>query len=642
MKLILYSFINLIIFLNFTYASSWLNKEDALVTMQEMLDYHVEYKELVPLLIKRCSKTFIDQFDAEKTYLLSQEIEPYLSLNEKEALRVVEEIKQGNLNFFLRLMDLMHSSILRARTLRNELFREYIVTPKLSPQQSGETFLSYSDGENELENRLRKRILRFLFAEAKLSNLDTLTPEIKEKIFKLMDKKLERLEKTYLFLDTQGKKKSALEKFSNLYQSFLKAFAKSLDAHTYFFTKEEAEDLRANLEKQFEGVGVFLREGVRGVEIVDLVEGSPADRSSIQKGDLIVEIDGKRVENMGFDEVNKCLKGEVGSNVTLKIQTQQGRLQDVVLQREKIVFSESRLQTSYIPYANGIIGIACLSSFYESHDGESCERDLRKALAALRSQGDLKGLVLDLRTNSGGFLTQAAKVAGLFIRAGIVVVSKYSKGKVHYIRDLDGRMHYEGPMLVLTSKASASAAEIVAQVLQDYGTALIVGDERTYGKGTIQYQNVTDRDTKSFFKVTVGKYYTVSGRSTQIEGVKADISVPTVFYNLNIGERYLEYALAPDKIASVYIDPLSDVDEHRKEWFQKNYLPYLQLQDFRLKSLVPTLSINSAYRIQHNKDYQAFLKTHRQKLTLPSDEEDFALEEAVNILKDIVYLQYQN
>ena len=202
-----------------------------------------------------------------------------------------------------------------------------------------------------------------------------------------------------------------------------------------------------------------------------------------------------------------------------------------------------RRQYSFERYADGIIGKINLPSFYESAEGLSCEADLKAALRDLRKQGDLKGLVVDLRENSGGFLHQAVKVAGLFVSSGIIVISKYAHGETQYLRDIDGKSYYSGPLVLLTSRGSASAAEIVAQALQDYGTVLIVGDDRTYGKGTIQYQTVTDVSAATFFKVTVGRYYTVSGRTTQIEGVIADIQVPTYYSALAIGERYLQYPL---------------------------------------------------------------------------------------------------
>jgi carboxyl-terminal processing protease len=320
----------------------------------------------------------------------------------------------------------------------------------------------------------------------------------------------------------------------------------------------------------------------------------------------------------------------------------------VELKREKIVMQDERVQFTYESYGDGIIGKLVLPSFYESGAGLSCELDIREALRSMKKQGDLRGLVIDMRENSGGFLNQAVKVAGLFVTSGVIVISKYAYGEIQYLRDLDGRSYYNGPLVILTSKASASAAEIVAQALQDYGTAIVVGDDRTYGKGTIQYQTVTDLAASSFFKVTVGRYYTVSGRSTQIDGVKADIVVPTAYSLLNIGERYLEYPLKNDRVPSAYVDPLSDIDQRNRPWFQKNYLPNIQKKLSLWTQMLPELKANSAYRIKQNKDYRVFLKALEQEKQgqsfSPSVQENWGFEdlqmiEAVNIVKDMTVLQ---
>ena len=170
----------------------------------------------------------------------------------------------------------------------------------------------------------------------------------------------------------------------------------------------------------------------------------------------------------------------------------------------EIVVDNGRVDVTSQPFGNGIIGIINLHSFYQGKDISS-EEDVRNAIDKLQGQGDLRGLILDLRSNSGGFLSQAIKVAGLFITDGVIVISKYSNGEEKIYRDVDSQVAYDGPLIVLTSKATASAAEIVSQALQDYGVALVVGDEHTYGKGTIQTQTVTDNQSSSYFKVTVGK-----------------------------------------------------------------------------------------------------------------------------------------
>jgi carboxyl-terminal processing protease len=302
-------------------------------------------------------------------------------------------------------------------------------------------------------------------------------------------------------------------------------------------------------------------------------------------------------------------------------------------------------------FGNGIIGIITLHSFYQG-DGVSSEQDVRNAIEKLQKKGILKGLILDLRDNGGGFLSQAVKVAGLFITDGVIVISKYANGDERIYRDVDGKALYDGPLIILTSKATASAAEIVAQALQDYGVALIVGDEHTYGKGTIQTQTVTDNQSSSYFKVTVGKYYTVSGHTPQKEGVKADIVAPSHWHREEIGEMYAD-SLDADVIPPVYNDLLQDVPVNLRSWYIKYYIPKLQKRTSVWRDLLPTLRKNSEYRIANNKNYQYFLKgssnngeeneseeewSVTDKKNKNYGEDDLQVQEAVNLLKDMIIL----
>ena len=284
----------------------------------------------------------------------------------------------------------------------------------------------------------------------------------------------------------------------------LKAFAKSLDTHSSFFSPEEAHDMRLSLEKQFEGVGVILFEGVDGVMISEVVKGSPAEQSGqIQVNDLLVEIDGTLLDSLAFEEVLDLLKKdnhrEIFWGSSASMNDGHASLFSVSLLKRPIVMNEDRFNDELGKIGDGVIGKISLYSFYESNDGMSSEKDIKEAIKAFQKIGPLYGLILDLRENSGGFLSQAVKVSGLFLSNGVIVVSKYGRGEIHYLRNIVGRSFFNGPLVVLTSKMSASASEIVAQALQDYGVGFIVGDERTFGKGSIQYQTVTDENADRIF-----------------------------------------------------------------------------------------------------------------------------------------------
>lgn len=622
-----------------------LKKTDVRSTMDEMLAYHVEYKEFSPLLAKRSLKIYVEQFDPEKFYLLSSEARPYLDPKEDRIRTVVQKYYKDDLSEYDALNQTIQKAILRSRSYRQEIERELVQSDAIPQIGMGESYLDYANSEKELKARLKNQLTRILMIEKRNGTLRSWTADQRKKLFELWERRFMRMENSYLSATGAGE--------HYLCMHTLKAMAKSLDAHTSYFSPEEAYEMRTSLEKQFEGIGVVLREGIDGVVIHDMIKGGPAERSGkIAPGDLLVEIDGRSMEGASYDDVLKSLQGAGTGRIQLGLRhftsENDSQFYRVELKREKIVMQDDRVHYSFERYGDGIIGKLNLPSFYESGEGSSCEADLRAALRELKKQGDLVGLVLDMRENSGGFLNQAVKVAGLFVSSGVIVISKYAQGETQYLRDLDGKSYYQGPLVILTSKASASAAEIVAQALQDYGTGLVVGDDRTYGKGTIQYQTVTDTSAASFFKVTVGRYYTVSGRTTQIDGVRADIVVPTAYSALAIGERYLEYPLKSDRIPSAYVDPLTDVDPRNKPWFQKNYLPNLQKKLSLWTQMLSQLQENSAYRLKQNKDYSLFLNAlERDKkgdYFTPTAQENWGVDdlqmvEAVNILKDMTMLK---
>lgn len=605
-------------------------------SMEEMFSYHVETREMTPALIKRSFKIYIDQFDPQKIYLTQSEVKPFLELSSSQIESIVNHYYSDDYPEYATLNKTIVQAIQRARKWREELYADFLSKGEAVSVSNSDISSQYSSSPNQLRKQLRAQLIHLFKMENRAQDPQFWTLERRQKICALFEKRFAHYEDSYLHSPEKG------EHYFSMH--ILKAMARGLDAHTSFFSPEEASDMRSSLEKQFEGVGIVLREGLDGIEISDLVKGGPAARSGkILIGDILVEIDGRPVVSASYYDVLNQLKGDGRKDIALGFKRSANGSESFVkvdLKREKIIMEDERLVFNAEPFADGIIGKLTLPSFYESSDSSSCEADIREALRTLKKKGKILGLVLDLRNNLGGFLSQAVKVSGLFMTSGVVVISKYAEGEIQYLRNLDPRIHYSGPLVILTSKLSASAAEIVAQALQDYGVGIVVGDERTYGKGTIQYQTVTDTSAASFFKVTVGRYYTVSGRSTQIEGVEADIRVPTPYSAYKIGERYLEYALKNDQISPAYADPLSDVPTNNKLWFQKNYLPYLQKKESAWVQMVPKLKTNSSYRLQHDADFQVFLK----KLDNADGEfdvgvNDLQMSEAVSIVKDMINLK---
>jgi carboxyl-terminal processing protease len=568
-------------------------------------------------------------------------------LKDGEISKVIKYYDKDCFDKYIELNVLLIKAIDRHRKIREEVLLK-LLDPNFSMPQ-GELIHDYAHSEEGLRYKILCKFHKMVLAREKKIG-QPLIGDKKKKFLHLYEKRIRYLESFYYTKNEQGERHTDV--FIEHYQSLhiLKAMTKSLDPHSAYYSPDEAAELRAALKKQFHGIGIVLKENEEGVYISDLIMGGPAYTSGLLKvGDFVTSINGCVIHEMSFDEVLEHLRGEEDSLVELNIKRGEEGVSLIRLKRQKIVLHEERLSYTYEPYADGVIGKIILPGFYDNGEGVNSEKDLREAIRELKSIGPVYGLVIDLRENSGGFLSQAVKVSGLFITKGVIVISKYSDGEIRYMRDLDGRMYYQGPLVLLTSKASASAAEIVAQALQDYGVAVVVGDERTYGKGSMQYQTVMEDDAKTYFKVTVGRYYTISGRSTQIEGVLADIVVPTVFSPYNIGERYLEYPLPNDQLDMEAA--ISAKGQYKN--FQKKYMPVLQVKETEWKKMIPSLKINSEKRLSKDGNFQCFLRKIRGEAPVESPYrnkrgasraqdfgvEDLQIKETVNILKDMIYLQ---
>ncbi len=634
-------FIFLFIFVSTAFASDpyTLSLQDVRPSMDKMFTYHVENKEFSPLVVKRSLKIYIEQFDPDCLYLLKKEVEPFLSFTPRQIQKVISDFHRDQYPEYWNLNFLIEKSIHRNQKIRHEEIERLIdggiedLTPSITT-----SYPSYSSAEQELRERVRNRLILELKAYMKGRNDVLLNPQLIQKILNHRSKKSISFESQYL---------NPTEHTLALHM--LKAMAKSLDAHTGYYSPREAYEIRAALKKEFSGVGVVLREDFDGVYISDVVKGGPAKKSrNIHVGDILVAVNHQGVEELVFEELLEVMKGKSGSKVTLGIKRNE-TIVHVDLIREKITMDDERLSLEFVPNGDGIIGKINVPAFYDNGGAISLDRDLREALRALKQEGDLQGIVMDFRENSGGFLSQAVKVSSFFIQGGLIVISKYADGEVSYQRNIDGRRYFDGPLIILTSKASASAAEIVAQALQDYGVALIVGDERSYGKGSMQYQTITDEKARSFFKVTVGRYYTASGRSPQIQGVQSDIVVPTIFFPYNIGERYLEFPLSNDHLSGDVFHSLMNIKQGSYRDVARFTVPYLQPRESDWRQMLPRLTSNSQKRIDQNQNFQFFLKVgngYRHKKSrgqsrCDAQDENFGsndlqMNEAVEIVKDMI------
>jgi carboxyl-terminal processing protease len=376
---------------------------------------------------------------------------------------------------------------------------------------------------------------------------------------------------------------------------FLNAVAESYDPHSEYMGRESLESFEISMRLSLVGIGAEMRSENGYAKIQRLVPGGPAARSGqMSVGDRIVAIaQGENpfvdVRNLSLDKVVELIRGKKGAVVRLQLlpvgASDPSKQRIVALIRDTVQLTDEEARAEIIDRVlpNGAVrrlGWISLPLFYQDPatfgTGRSASRDVAALLNRLNKER-IQGLIVDLRANGGGSLDEAVKMSGLFINQGPVVQVKEINGSIDVLKDHQGKALYTGPMIVLVNKLSASASEIFAAAMQDYGRALIVGDSSTFGKGTVQtilelgglMPLPGSPSPAGALKLTVQKFYRVAGGSTQLKGVISDVKIPSITDTAEYGESALHYPLPYDEIAPVAIEEAGNrkalfVDELRQ------------------------------------------------------------------------------
>ena len=364
---------------------------------------------------------------------------------------------------------------------------------------------------------------------------------------------------------------------------YLDALAQAYDPHSEYLSKADLKKFSINMGLSLVGIGAMLRSDDGYAKIEALVPGGPAQMSGkIKAGDRITAVaqgskDFVDVRDLRLDKVVEKIRGKKGTKVRLLIipanttDTSQRKTVELVRDEIKLKDQEARADVIIKKDAHGEpvkLGWITLPSFYADMEGhkKSTTRDVLALLKRLKKE-KIAGLVIDLRHNGGGSLEEAISLTGLFLKSGPIVQTKGSNDRVVISSDPDPSIEYDGPLVVLTSRQSASASEIFAAALQDYGRAVIVGDKSTFGKGTVQtileigrFTSLlgTRSDDDGALKLTIQKFYRVAGGSTQLHGVASDIVLPTLTDLPEFGESALKNALPYDTVPPAKYTKWSD------------------------------------------------------------------------------------
>ena len=438
----------------------------------------------------------------------------------------------------------------------------------------------------------------------------------------------------------------------DIFAGVINAYASAYDPHTSYLPPADSETFNINMSLSLQGIGAVLQSEDEFTKVVSLIPGGPAEMDGrLKPADRILSIaQGSQpfedVVGWRLDEVVQKIRGPKGSQVRLEVQAGDDvPHREIVLIRDRVQLEEQSAKSQIIEAGkNGEkIGIITIPTFYSDFTAKqagdpnyrSTTRDVKKLLEELRNQ-DVQGVIVDLRNNGGGSLQEAYELFGLFIPRGPVVQIRSAGGRTDVRGDRDPEVSWEGPMAVLVNRLSASASEIFAGAVQDYGRGLVIGSQ-TFGKGTVQALLPVNEGQ---LKLTIAKFYRISGQSTQHQGVIPDIQFPSAFDPKEIGESALDTALPWDQIRSLRYRPLDTpqarvaqlIDRHQARIAtDPNFKALLKRTERALELSSETgISLHLATRIKEREDNnQALLdieNARRTGLGLPTIESISELE----------------
>ncbi len=555
------------------------------VIEQGFLNQHIKYDKFDKTLQEKVVDQYIKQVDPTKVYLLKADVDQMKT----QLSGVFEQLKNKDCSVF----DSIQKTLLTRMKERAEFAKKMLgkgykfdKTVEIVFDPEKRSFPVKDEEANEyLTKYIHFQISNYLATDMKLE-------EAKRNVAKSWERIVKRTTET-----TQD----------DIYSGYLSAFARALDPHSSYFSRDDLADFEIQMSLSLEGIGATLSQQDGFTVVEALVPGGAAARSGlVMPQDKIVAVgQGEKgafdnVVEMDLKDVVKKIRGEKGTKVRLSIMRKAGEGKnkiEVTLVRDKVKLEDEAasiiFQEKEIQGVKKKIGVINFPSFYSDSrkGGRSSAADLKKIIAEAREK-KVDGIVLDLSNNGGGSLEDAVKIAGLFFQTGNVVKQSSredEKGEIT-LKDSDAMVDWNGPMVVLTSRISASASEIVAGTLKDYKRAVIVGNDHTFGKGSVQSVMPIPQNLGAI-KVTVGMFFTPGGNSTQHRGVDSDIQIPGPYVTDEVGEKTLDYSLPPKKI-DAFISQDAYVKEGPSGWNQVN------------PDMIKVLSEKSKARVDKNEEFK--------------------------------------
>ncbi|HET6630004.1 MAG TPA: carboxy terminal-processing peptidase [Woeseiaceae bacterium] len=529
---------------------------------------HYQHASVDDALSEQILKRYIEALDGNHMYLLKSDVEAFQKYNH----RLDDMVRSESLEPVFQMFEVYRT---RARERLNYALKVLETKPDFTVDEEyvfDREELGWADTTAQLDELWRKRVkndaLSLVLAEKEW-------PEVQETLHKRYSRFLKRMDQI---------------KSDDVFETFMNAFAHTLDPHSSYLSPRSSEEYRIAMSLSYFGIGASLQLEDDYVKVVEVIPGGPADIDGrLQPDDRITAVaqgaDGELVDVIGWrlDDVVQLIRGPAETVVQLQI-LPGGALpgsapKTISLTRNQVKLEEQAAQSDIVTVPKDgrdwKIGVIEVPSFYRDYralsNGDenytSTTRDVKRLIAELEQKG-IDGLIIDLRDNGGGHLTEATALSGLFIDNGPVVQLKGANGRITRLDDPDPveRVYYSGPLAVLVNRYSASASEIFAAAIQDYERGIIIG-QRTFGKGTVQNLYSLDQYVRSpegeglgQLTLTIGKYYRVTGASTQNRGVTPDIPLPSVIDASVVGESARETALPWDEVHTTKFEPGQPLD----------------------------------------------------------------------------------
>lgn len=589
--------------------------------------FHYEGKTLDDNLSKQAFDEFLKRFDYGRQFFLASDIKKL----EKYRYKIDDQMGSEEPALLNSTIEIYSKRIDELDKHRKEVFRDTFSFKTKESLELDPEKRSWFKNDKSLKDHWRK-----VYKQAVLTKYIALMETQKElqkpkkdnKKGNKKDKKKDKKKAEKILTDKEMRKKahdSVNEKYERFFarlrkdkrmdhlQKFYNAVAGVYDPHTVYFAPKAKEDFDIDISGQLEGIGAVLQEDGSYIKVVRIVPGGAAWRQKeLEVDDIILfaaEGEGEPVDlvNMRVDDAVRYIRGKKGTEVRLTVKKADGSRKVIPIIRDVVQIEASYAKGSIIKHKDlGIrVGYIYVPKFYRDFNNpdRSCTADVLMEIKRLKKQ-NINGLILDLRNNGGGALEDAREMSGLFIKKGPIVQIRGRETQFETLADNDETIHYGGPLIVMVNRFSASASEILAGAMQDYKRAVIVGGEFTHGKGTVQAILDLSRSPMMNFlnqslgaiKLTVQKFYRITGNSTQFKGVTPDIILPDPMGYAENREQDLDYAI-----------PWDSIDKLSYEEWPKQYSEWKgeKLNDYQ----IPLLKKRSGIRVKKSERFSKIVES---------------------------------